>query len=89
VVTIRVPVPWNAQETLEERKAKVLRCARQLIDHACGAAGMAPAATQTEGGGVADVLGAVSPPVLEGIAQELGLVGPTSGLRRRSRKAEA
>src|ERR1700761_2347729 len=41
-VTIRVPVPWDASESAESRKSKTLRCARQLIDHACQALG-APA----------------------------------------------
>src|SRR5665213_2610118 len=70
-VTIRVPVPWNARDTPEERKSKALRCARQLIDHACHAAGMGPAETGIDDNGVEEVLDAVTPTALEGIAQEL------------------
>ena len=42
-VTIRVPVPWSERDTPDERKSKALRCARQLIDHACRAAGVGAA----------------------------------------------
>src|ERR1700761_6493909 len=72
-VTIRVPVPWNERDTTEERKSKALRCARQLIDHACRAAGVDAAESQIDDSPVEGVLEAVTPPALEGIAQELGL----------------
>lgn len=39
-VTIRNPVPWREGDTPEARKSMALRCARELIDHACIAAGI-------------------------------------------------
>ncbi|HEY4076534.1 MAG TPA: hypothetical protein VGM26_06325 [Rhizomicrobium sp.] len=81
-VTIRVPVPWSERDTAEERKANALRCARQLIDHACRAAGTRapePGAEDT----VAEAIDAATPPPLEGIAQELGLAKPTSEPRHK------
>jgi hypothetical protein len=89
-VTIRVPVPWNERETPEERKSKALRCARQLIDHACRAAGVSAAETGMDDSAVEDVLHAVTPAALEGIAQELGLATPTAKPRRqRTAKTDA
>ena len=89
-VTIRVPVPWNERDTPDERKSKALRCARQLIDHACRAAGVGAAETEIDDSRVEEVLDAVTPTALEGIAQELGLAAPTSKPRRqRVPKAEA
>ena len=41
-VTIRVPLPWREGETTQDRRAEALRCARQLIDHACRATGAMP-----------------------------------------------
>ena len=88
-VTIRVPVPWNERDTPDERKSKALRCARQLIDHACRAAGVGAAETEIDDNRVDEVLDAVTPTALEGIAQELGLAAPTSQPRRqRGPKAE-
>jgi hypothetical protein len=72
-VTIRVPVPWDPNESVAQRKAAALRCARELIDHACRAAGMM---TEAETGGA-----------LEGIAQELGLVPPKIAPSRFGRPA--
>ncbi len=43
VVTIRVPVPYDPDEPEDRRRGKALRCARQLIDHACQVAGSLPA----------------------------------------------
>jgi hypothetical protein len=89
-VTIRVPVPWNERDTPEERKSKALRCARQLIDHACRAAGVAAAETGADDSPIEEVLEAVTPTALEGIAQELGLASPTAAPRRqRATKADA
>ena len=74
-VTIRLPIPWREQDSPEERKAQALRFARQLIDHACLAAGV-PAgnpvglATDDERDG--------GPSALKGLAQELGLAAPTT-----------
>lgn len=90
MVTIRVPVPWNAGETADERKSKALRCARQLIDHACRAAGVAAAESEINDSPVEEVLEAVTPTALEGIAQELGLAAPTATPRRqRATKTDA
>jgi hypothetical protein len=89
-VTIRVPVPWNERDTPEDRKSKALRCARQLIDHACRAAGVGAAETETDGRPVEEILDAVTPTALEGIAQELGLTTPTAKPRhQRATKADA
>jgi hypothetical protein len=89
-VIIRVPVPWNDLETSEERKSKALRCARQLIDHACRAAGMGVAETEIDDSPAEQVLDAVMPTALEVIAQELGLAKPTAKPRRqRVTKADA
>src|ERR1700761_9153675 len=88
-VTIRVPVPWSERDTSEERKSKALRCARHLIDHACRAAGMGAVETGTGDSPADDVLDAITPTALEGIAQELGLATPTSHPRRqRATKAD-
>jgi hypothetical protein len=88
-VIIRVPVPWNELDTSEERKSKALRCARQLIDHACRAAGVG-AETEIDDTPAEEVLDAVMPTALEGIGQELGLAKPTAKPRRqRATKADA
>lgn len=74
-VTIRVPVPWDASESAETRKSKALRCARQLIDHACHASGIPvpePAVPLLQG--IEEIL----PAALEGVAQELVLAKPTT-----------
>ena len=89
-VTIRVPVPWNERDTPEDRKSKALRCARQLIDHACRAAGVGAAETEIDDSSVEEVLDAVTPTALEGLAQELGLATPTAKPhRQRATKADA
>jgi hypothetical protein len=89
-VTIRVPVPWHERETPEERKSSALRCARQLIDHACRAAGVEAAETGTDDSPVKEALDAITPTALEGIAQELGLATPTATPRRqRAPQADA
>jgi hypothetical protein len=89
-VTIRVPVPWNERDTPEERKSKALRCARQLIDHACRAAGVGAEESETDDSPVEEILDAVTPTALEGIAQELGLATPTAKPRsQRATKADA
>jgi hypothetical protein len=89
-VTIRVPVPWNESDTPEERKSKALRCARQLNDHACRAAGVGSAETGIDDSPVEEVIDAVTPTALAGLAQELGLATPTAKPRRqRTTKADA
>ncbi len=89
-VTIRVPVPWNEIDTPEERKSKALRCARQLIDHACRAAGVGTEEAEIDDSPAEEVLDSVMPTALEGIAQELGLAQPTAKPRRqRVKRADA
>jgi hypothetical protein len=82
-VTIRVPVPWSEQDGVDERKSKALRCARQLIDHACRAAGVAAPEAEGEADTIMEVLDAATPSALEGIAQELGLAKPTAQPRQQ------
>jgi hypothetical protein len=90
LVTIRVPIPYQESDSELERRAQALRCARQLIDHACRAAGIGPAEPEAGDNGVAEAIESVTPPGLEGIAQELGLAKPTRQPRReRGRKANA
>jgi hypothetical protein len=79
-VSIRVPIPWNEHETEAERRGAALRCARQLIDHACRAAGV----RAWEAESAADLADEILPAALEGIAQELGLATPATRSRRRS-----
>lgn len=81
LVTICVPVPFKDGDTQDERRAQALRCARQLIEHACRAAGVGPAEPNNEGLAEAVVEG-VAPSALEGIAQELGLSEPTTAPKR-------
>jgi hypothetical protein len=77
-VTIRVPVPWNESDTRAERKDNALRCARELIGHACRTS----AAGSDEAEGAASFgmqpLGATTPPALEGLAQELAMAKATT-----------
>jgi hypothetical protein len=82
-ITIRVPVPWNTQEPKDQRRAQALRSARQLIDHACRAAGIAPAEVETDP--VEDIIEATTPVALEGVTQELGLANPTAKPKSRRR----
>jgi hypothetical protein len=74
-VTIRVPVPWNSEESQDERRSQALRAARRLIDHACRT--VAPAE--------ADMMDDIVEPFLEGVAQELGLAKPTARPKPRRR----
>ena len=80
-VTIRVPVPYVERDSAEERKAKALRCARQLIDHACRASGVAAAEPDAADEEMGEVPDAATPTMLEGIAQELGLA-PSEEIQR-------
>jgi hypothetical protein len=75
-VTIRLPIPWREQDAPQERRAQALRCARQLIDHACRAAGV-PAMEPVIGHYIDDP-SEVGISALEGLAQELGLSAPTT-----------
>jgi hypothetical protein len=76
MVTIRVPVPWRDGVSAEARKSHALRCARDLIDHACMASGIASPQPPTSG--IAKTLEDFVPPSLEGVAQELGLTKPST-----------
>lgn len=76
-VTIRVPVPWNANETIDQRRAKALRCARDLIDHACRASGVGPQESE-QPATTSDAIGESRSSVLDGLSQELGLAAPTA-----------
>jgi hypothetical protein len=71
-MTLRVPVEWDGSTSEEARKADVLRKARDLLDHACNAPGLARAA---RGAAPENSIEDVGP--FEGLAQELGLVEPT------------
>lgn len=75
VVTIRAPVPYDPDEPEDRRRSKALRCARQLIDHACQVAGSVPGEAEKQT--PAEIIDDVVPSVLEGVAQELGLAAPT------------
>jgi hypothetical protein len=56
-----------------------------LIDHACRAAGVGAAETENDDSPVEEILDAVTPTALKGIAQELGLATPTAKPRRSGR----
>ena len=75
-VDIRVPVPFEAGETDAQRKAKALRSARLLIDHACQAAGVR--ADRPVSASLQEAIEGMIPTSLEGVAQELGLVRPSA-----------
>jgi hypothetical protein len=78
-VTIRVPVPWRDSDGAEQRRVQALQSARELIDHACRAAGMqAPPEPP-----VAAMIEDVVPSALEGLTQELGLARPTTRARKK------
>ncbi len=65
---VRLPITWNENDTVEERKFLALRGARQLIDHACAASGLGmetPAASPVED-------------IINGLAQELGVTTPAA-----------
>ena len=75
-VDIRVPVPFEAGETDAQRKAKALHSARLLIDHACRGAGIR--ADLSVSASVQGAIEGIIPTSLEGVAQELGLISPTT-----------
>ena len=83
-VTIRVPVPWNPNDTVDQRRSKALRCARELIEHACHASGVGPQEPGQDSMSISDRIESVTPPILEGAMQELGLATPTT--RPKSKK---
>jgi hypothetical protein len=82
-VTIRVPIPWNERDTPDERKSTALRCARQLIDHACRSAGVGAAEREADDNAIEEALEVIMPTALERIAQEIGLATPTAKPRRQ------
>lgn len=77
-VDIRVPVPFEAGDSDAERKRQALRNARLLIDHACKAASVDTGTAVDPAEHMGETLDAVTPSMLEGIVQELGLASPTS-----------
>lgn len=70
-MTIRVPVEWDGNASAEAKRDLALRRARELLDHACNAPGLARAASSKMP--PADLTGP-----LEGLAQELGFSEPTT-----------
>lgn len=81
-VTIRVPLSWKDGESESQQRARALQGARLLIEHACRAAGVGPLA-EDEDDSPAEMLQALVPPALDGLAQELGLAPPTARPRRQ------
>ena len=65
-VVIKVPVPVLPAQNDAQRRAEALRRARKLIDHAC-------AAMEPEPEGSQDIR-----EVMEGLAEELGVLAPTN-----------
>lgn len=84
-VNIRVPVPWNENEGHQSRRSQALRCARQLIEHACRAVGIEPQEADTSVEAIADAIEEIAPRALEGVTQELGLAKPTTKPKQRNR----
>src|SRR6201996_9115504 len=76
-VTIRGPIPWSPNDTVDQRRSKALRCARELIDHACRASGIGPQETDLDSMSISGGI-ETAPSVLEGAMQELGLAAPTT-----------
>jgi hypothetical protein len=70
-VTIRVPVPVIANQSEAQRQEEALRRARKLIDHACTAIESEPEPA--------------IPELIEGIAEELGVLPPTTAPKRARR----
>jgi len=73
-LTMRVPVPFRENDSEAYRKEMALRAARQLIDHACVARQLGAEAPAQE-----------APEILAGLAQELGIVAPTTRPPRKRR----
>jgi nucleotide-binding universal stress UspA family protein len=80
-VTIRVPVPWEANQTAGQRKAAALRAARELIDHACRASGLQLDKSEES---IGEIVEDVLPSALAGLTQELGLTPPAAKPRKKS-----
>lgn len=75
-VNIRVPVPFVAGETENQRKSQALRHARPLIDHACQVAAIPPEKPVTAS--VQAAFEEMLPASLQGVTQEPGLAMPTA-----------
>ena len=71
LVTIKVPVPLVGMQTEAQRRHEALRRARKLIDDACAAIELDPEPSVPE--------------IIEGIAEELGVIAPTTAPRRSRR----
>jgi hypothetical protein len=69
-MTIRVPIEWDGNASEDAKRNLVLRRARDLLDHACNAPGLARAASSKM------VPAEIASP-LEGLSQELGLSEPS------------
>lgn len=83
-VDIRVPVPFEKDDSDAQRKSQALRNARLLIDHACQAAGVGRSEFPPPVETVAETFDAATSSVLEGIVQELGFASPTAKPRRNA-----
>lgn len=70
-MTIRVPIEWDGDASEEAKRDIALRRARDLLDHACNAPGLARAASSKM------AAGEIANP-LEGLAQELGISEPST-----------
>jgi hypothetical protein len=70
-MTIRVPVVWDGNASDDAKRDLALRRARDLLDHACNAPGLARAVSSKM------PPAEISSP-LEGLAQELGISEPTT-----------
>lgn len=85
-VTIRVPIPWLPYETTDQRRSKALRCARELIDHACRASGIGPQVPEAADTTMTDLIESAMPSIVEGVSQELGLSAPTTWPKQKRRE---
>lgn len=74
-MSIRVPIEWDGDASDDAKRDVALRRARDLLDHACNAPGLARAATSKM------PPAEISSP-FEGLAQELGLSEPTTRPQR-------
>lgn len=81
-MTVRVPIEWDGDASDDAKRDLALRRARDLLDHACNAPGLARAASSKMP--PADV---TSP--LEGLAQELGLSEPITSPKGTGRSISA
>jgi hypothetical protein len=85
-VTIYVPVPWKADESSDQRRSRALRCARQLIEHACRASGFGPSEPTFEDNSIGISSEATTSRASEGIAQEPGFPDPADQPKRQRAK---